>query len=144
MSDAGALDIVETVVAAIVRHARDEAPDECCGLLLGRPGRIEVAVPARNVRRSSSRYRVHPEDHFRAIRTARDRGLTVLGAYHSHPASEADPSSTDLAEASYPEYVYAIVSLAGSLRSPVASRALRAFRLADEGSSEVPLVVVAP
>ncbi len=100
------------VLAELRAHARTEAPRECCGLLLGTAGRIARSARARNIAPEATRYLVHPEDHFRAIRAARAEGLDVIGAYHSHPASEPVPSPTDIAEAnSGPEFVYVIVSL---------------------------------
>jgi proteasome lid subunit RPN8/RPN11 len=141
MRDEDPITVTADVVASIVSHARSEAPYECCGLLLGEAGAVDAVVPARNVAHSRSRYRVHPEDHFGAIRAARARGLTVVGAYHSHPVSAARPSDIDLAEAPYPEYVYVILSLAVDTDAPVAAGALRAFRLSPEGVRELRLVV---
>jgi proteasome lid subunit RPN8/RPN11 len=57
---------------------------------------------------------VDPEDHFAAIRSARAAGLAVVGGYHSHPRSVPVPSATDLAEATDPEFLYLIVSLAAA------------------------------
>jgi proteasome lid subunit RPN8/RPN11 len=53
-----------------------------------------------------------PKDHIDGRRDARRRGLAVVGFYHSHPRSPAEPSATDLSEASYPDHLYLIVSLA--------------------------------
>ena len=141
MSEEGPIAVAADAVATIVRHARAEAPYECCGLLLGEADAVQAVVPARNIMRSRSRYRVHPEDHFGAIRTAREGGLAVVGAYHSHPVSPAQPSETDLSSALYPDYVYLILSLAEDTDAPVAAGALRAFRLSAEGSTELRLIV---
>ena len=97
---------------AMIAHARDDAPLECCGLLLGAQGVIEEAVRARNLRHSRTAYLVDPADHFAAIRRARKEGRTIVGAYHSHPRSPAVPSPVDLLEAQYPDFLYVIVSLA--------------------------------
>jgi proteasome lid subunit RPN8/RPN11 len=97
---------------AMIAHARDEAPLECCGLLLGAPGVVEEAVRARNLRRSRTAYLVDPADHFALIRRGRKEGRTIVGAYHSHPRSPAVPSPADLREAQFPEFLYVIVSLA--------------------------------
>ena len=68
--------------------------------------------PRANLDAAPTRYLIHPVDHFRAIRGARADGLEVVGAYHSHPASAAIPSATDIAEAtSGADFVYLIVSL---------------------------------
>ena len=95
-----------------VRHAREAAPDECCGLLVGIGDEIVEAVRARNSAGDpATRFLIHPQDHFAAIRAARRRGLEVVGFYHSHPASPPEPSERDVAEFSSPGYLYAIVSL---------------------------------
>jgi desampylase len=95
-----------------VAHAREAAPKECCGFLLGRGDDIVEAVRARNVAgEPASGFLIDPADHFAAIREGRDRGLEVIGFYHSHPASAPDPSPRDIAEFSYPGHLYAIVSL---------------------------------
>jgi len=107
------ISIPQHVLDAVVAHARAEAPNECCGLLLGRAGAIDEALPARNVRRSPAAFQVDPVDHFAAIRRTRAEGREILGAYHSHPHSAALPSATDIAEAHYPEFLHLIVSLAG-------------------------------
>jgi len=96
----------------MVRHARACAPDEGCGLLLGRDGEIVEAVRARNVAGDpATRFLIDPGDHFAAIRTARARGLAVVGFYHSHPRSAAEPSPRDVAEFDYPDHLYVIVGL---------------------------------
>jgi proteasome lid subunit RPN8/RPN11 len=95
----------------IVSHARETAPAECCGLLIGTGDAITETARTRNLSADPNRFEIHPEDHIHTRRTARGRGLEVLGFYHSHPRSPATPSATDLAEASYPGHLYVIVSL---------------------------------
>src|SRR4051812_12481344 len=100
-------------VAEMLAHAAEELPNECCGLLVGRRGAVERAVRARNLEAGPTRYLIDPQDHFNAIKQARSDGLRVIGAYHSHPASEAVPSPSDVAEASGgPDFLYVIVALA--------------------------------
>ena len=101
------------VAEQIVAHARDASPVECCGLLVGTGSRIVEAVPAANLADSpATRFLVDPKDHIDARREARKRGLDVIGFYHSHPHSPAQPSARDRSEASYPDHLYLIVSLA--------------------------------
>ena len=116
----------------IVSHARDTAPAECCGLLVGAGDAIVEAVRTRNAAGDPNRFEIDPEDHIRARRTARQRGLEVLGFYHSHPRSPATPSPTDLAEASYPGHLYLIVSVNGEPAD------VRLYRLEAGGFQEVP------
>ena len=100
------------VVADMLEHARQEAPRECCGLLIGRRGAISRNVRTRNADTRPTRYLIDPADHFRAIHSARSEGAEVIGAYHSHPASAPWPSPTDISEAnSGPEFLYVIVSV---------------------------------
>jgi proteasome lid subunit RPN8/RPN11 len=121
-----------------VTHARETAPDECCGLLLGRGDEIIVAVRTRNrADQPRSRFLIDPADHFAGRRLARARRLEVVGFYHSHPASPPEPSARDVAEFSYPGHLYAIVSL----RAEPAEVGL--FRFVDGNFHPVSLITVA-
>jgi desampylase len=104
----------DSVHAAMVHHAESAAPFECCGLLLGTSDTIIEAVPVPNAANDPRRrYLIDPRDHFAVVRQARRRRLEVLGAYHSHPRSAAQPSFTDAAEA-FADFVWVIVGLAGT------------------------------
>jgi proteasome lid subunit RPN8/RPN11 len=113
---------------AIVAHARAEAPRECCGVLIGSAATVTEAAAAKNIADASTRFLIDPQDHIDAIRRARQRGLQVVGFYHSHPHSSAVPSETDRAEANYPDHLYLIVGLAA------ASPEIRLFRLTTDGN----------
>ena len=96
----------------MLAHAREEAPRECCGLLVGKGDSVVRSVRARNRDAAETRYLIDPEDHFAAIRAARVQNLEVVGAYHSHPSTAPVPSATDVAEAtSGSDFLYVIVSL---------------------------------
>jgi proteasome lid subunit RPN8/RPN11 len=104
--------ISASVVADMLAHAREEAPRECCGLLIGRDDEIQRSVRAKNLAPQPTRYLIDPKDHFAAIRSARSEGRGVIGAYHSHPASAPVPSETDIAEVNGgSDFLYVIVSL---------------------------------
>jgi proteasome lid subunit RPN8/RPN11 len=92
----------------VTGHAARERPRECCGVLIGRDGEILQAVEARNLADDLNRYFLDPQDHIDIRRRARASGLAVVGFYHSHPHSAAQPSETDRAEASYPDHLYLI------------------------------------
>jgi proteasome lid subunit RPN8/RPN11 len=116
--------ISPNVIADMLAHARSEAPRECCGLLVGKGESVVRSVRARNLDAKPSRYLIDPEDHFAAIRAAREAGLEVVGAYHSHPSSAPVPSPTDVAEAnSGSDFLYVIVSLVND--------EVQAYRIAD-------------
>ena len=109
---AAAVTIRAVVLEGIVTHARERAPGECCGLLLGTSSAVVESVRTRNVASDPSRFLIDPVDHINGRRDARTRGLDVVGFYHSHPRSAASPSATDRAEASYAGHLYLITGLA--------------------------------
>ena len=121
-----------SVVEAVVAHARDAAPAECCGVLLGFSEEIREAARVLNLADSPTRYLLDPAEHIKIRRDARSRGIDVLGFYHSHPHSPAEPSETDVAQAEYAGSLYLIVSLSGT-------PAARLFRWSAAAFEELPL-----
>jgi proteasome lid subunit RPN8/RPN11 len=89
----------------IRRHGERTYPHECCGVLLGRSGEdgnaVEAAVEAGNTRTDSAhnRYNIAPQELIRIQRQGRERGLDIVGFYHSHPDHPAQWSRTDFEEA---------------------------------------------
>ena len=128
--------IRHAVLEVVIAHARAAQPAECCGVLIGSGHAIDEALPARNLAGGSTRFLIDPKDHIDARRAARRRGLDVLGFYHSHPDSPAWPSPTDVDEATYPEAVHLIVSLAQGAADA------RLFRIERKAATELPLVAV--
>jgi proteasome lid subunit RPN8/RPN11 len=115
-----------TALEHMLEHAREAAPNECCGLLVGHHDFIVRSVRARNLEASPTRYLIDPLDHFAAIRAARSQGQSVVGAYHSHPDSAPVPSEADVVEASGGSgFLYVIVSLADIAQR----KAVRGYRL---------------
>jgi [CysO sulfur-carrier protein]-S-L-cysteine hydrolase len=114
---------------AMVAHARREAPNECCGLLVGWPGRIDESVATTNLAASPTRFLLDPSDHIAINRRLRGSGREVIGAYHSHPHSAAEPSPTDIAEAHYPDFIHVIVSLADPANVDVRGYRIRSGRV---------------
>jgi proteasome lid subunit RPN8/RPN11 len=97
---------------AAVAHARDAAPDECCGLIIGARPRICGVRRAANIHpQPRTRFLIDPRDHLAALKAARRGHLEVVGFYHSHPRTTGDFSATDLAEATYPNHLFLIVGL---------------------------------
>jgi proteasome lid subunit RPN8/RPN11 len=95
----------------LVAHAREDAPNECCGYLSAKDGVVEAVFRAENPRKSPYGYELDHESLF-AANELDDEGFEV-GIYHSHPRSPAEPSQTDINLASYPDWLYVIVSLDG-------------------------------
>jgi desampylase len=128
--------LADGVREAIIDHARQTAPEECCGLLVGTAAKIIDCVAAANIAEAPTRrYLVDPRDHLQAIRSARGRGLEVIGAYHSHPAGRAIPSATDCS-AGFADFLFVIVGLA--LEPPE----LLAWAWSNGNFTSVPLVRV--
>lgn len=116
----------------LIAHAREEAPNECCGWVRGADGLVEEVVRARNARSSPYGYELGFRD-LMAVNELDDEGFEV-GVYHSHPRSAAEPSQTDINLANYPHWTYLIISLEDE---PV----VRAWRIADGRVSEEPIHV---
>lgn len=99
------------------RHGEETYPFECCGALLGRlteAGReVEEVVRCRNTRvdRPQDRYNIDPRELLSLQRQAEERGLDIVGFYHSHPDHPARWSQTDLAEAHWLGCSYLITSV---------------------------------
>jgi proteasome lid subunit RPN8/RPN11 len=121
----------------LVGHALDGLPLEACALLAGPPGtgRIDKVYPCANAAASARLYTIEPRDHLRADRDAEDRGLEIVGVFHSHTHTDAWPSPTDVAQAPDPTWRYVIVSLKDP--EPV----LRSFEIVDGKITEEPVVV---
>ena len=121
-------------VTKIVAHAREAAPNECCGLIGGLiGGQAQTIYRTRNIASDSLvTYEAAPEDLFAAQRLIRERGEELLAIYHSHPRStNPQPSATDIRLAYYPSAVYLIVGLGNS------EPCIRAFCISEsEGRAE--------
>ena len=130
--------ISQDLIDEMVAHAREDLPNECCGLIGGRGEVAETLHRARNAFASPFSYRVDPADQYRIIeKEMRDAGEELVAIYHSHTKSAAYPSQTDLNEAvNWPEQVYLIVSLQDSDQPDV-----KAFWLKDGKIADAELVV---
>lgn len=105
------IEVTSGVIATVLEEAAKAAPRECCGLLLGRDGRVEEARRAANVAEDPlHRFEIDPAALFAAHREARGGGPELLGYYHSHPAGHPLPSATDCDHASGDGRAWAIVA----------------------------------
>jgi proteasome lid subunit RPN8/RPN11 len=127
--------ISESVYQAILSQALADAPLESCGYLLGPDGEtVTEHFPMTNIDHSAEHFSFDPKEQFAAIKYARRNGLTVVGNWHSHPASPSRPSEEDKRLALDPNILYFILSLADE--KPV----LNAFRVKDgEVTEKIPL-----
>jgi len=130
---------------AVTEHASSAYPEECCGALLGRridKGRkVADVVCCRNVHDTpTTRYAIDPAELVTVQRNARQRGLEIVGFYHSHPDRPSYASRTDLEEAHWMDCSYVIASVeSGSIAQ------VRSFELPAVGNDkqfiEEPLIV---
>jgi len=120
----------------IVAAARAALPNESVGLLVGRHGAPERYVAMANAAASPYRYAIDPEHQLRVWTALEDAGESVLAIVHSHVASVASPSRTDIELAYFPESLYLICSLADPERP-----AIRAWSIRDGAATEIPMAV---
>ena len=130
------LELSRDQAKALITHAQEEAPNECCGLLAGRNGRVERVYPGTNVDHSPYTYLMDPKEQLAAFKEMEAAGLDLVGIYHSHTHTAAYPSRTDVAKAFYPDALYVIVSLAKRDAPDI-----RAFRVADGQIHEESVIV---
>src|SRR3989475_10251356 len=108
------LKLTHSLLNHILAHAREAAPQECCGIIGGpATGKATSVYRTRNVAATPLvTYEAAPEDLFAAQRAMRARGEELIAIYHSHPRSkDPKPSDTDVRLAYYPSAVYLIVWL---------------------------------
>ena len=123
----------------IVAHARADHPDEACGVLAGPAGsdRPERFIPMTNAERSPTFYRFDSAEQFRVWQQMDERDEEPVVIYHSHTATEAYPSRTDISLAAEPDAHYVLVST----RDPRTTE-FRSYRIRDDEVTEEPVTVV--
>ena len=128
--------IARELIDEIVAHAREEAPNECCGLIGGADSHATRIFRAHNSEASPFRYVVDPRDQIRIMGELESAGEELVAIYHSHTRSAAYPSQTDvnLAEG-WPDPLYLICSLAAERPE------VRAFAIRGGAIEEVELAV---
>lgn len=109
-----AISLSRELLDEMVSHCRAVSPEEACGILAGRNREVKKVYRMTNIEGSEITYRIDPGEQFRIMKEMRQKGLDMVAIYHSHPASVAYPSATDVKLAFYEEPAYVIVSLAES------------------------------
>jgi [CysO sulfur-carrier protein]-S-L-cysteine hydrolase len=133
------LTISQDLCDKIVAHARADHPDEACGVLAGPAGsdRPERFIPMTNAARSPTFYEFDSTEQFQVWKEMDDRDEEPVVIYHSHTATEAYPSRTDVSYANEPGAHYVLVST----RDPRDSE-FRSYRILDGRVTEEPVSVV--
>src|SRR5919108_6248682 len=122
------LTIEQAILDAIIAHARRDHPDEACGVVAGPAGSDTPTrhIPMDNAERSSTFYRFDSMEQLRVWREMDDRDEEPVVIYHSHTATEAYPSRTDISLAAYPQAHYLLVSTSDPQLTEV-----RSYRIVD-------------
>ena len=120
----------------IVQQARQEFPNEACGLIAAKEGRPVRVYAMRNADASPVTYRLDPKEQLQVFNDIDEQGLELWAIYHSHTHSQAYPSETDRRQAFYPEARYLVVSLENR-EDPE----LRGFRILDGEIEEEEVVL---
>jgi proteasome lid subunit RPN8/RPN11 len=119
----------------MVAHAREDAPNECCGMVATSDGEAVKVYRAINAAASPLRYEIDGAEQYRIQMEIDDQDLELGAIYHSHTRSEPVPSQTDINLAFYPEALYVIVGLANG------DADVRAFTIRDGQVTEADLEV---
>jgi proteasome lid subunit RPN8/RPN11 len=127
-----ARDLYEEMIA----HAREEAPNECVGMVGSSDGRAVAVYRAENAEASPLRFRIAPEEQLELHNKIEDAGQELGAIYHSHTRTEPRPSQTDINFAKlWPGVLWIIVGLDGDQAE------VRTWRIDDGRVSDAELVV---
>jgi proteasome lid subunit RPN8/RPN11 len=123
----------------VVQHARADHPDEACGVIAGPAGsdRPERFIPMTNAARSPTFYEFDSTEQFQVWQQMDDNDEEPVVLYHSHTATEAYPSRTDVSYASEPGAHYVLVSTRAEHETE-----FRSYRIIDGQVTEEPVTVV--
>jgi proteasome lid subunit RPN8/RPN11 len=127
--------IPRQILDEMLAHCRGGYPSEACGILAGRENKVSRIYRMTNTEKSPVSYQLDSKEHIEVIRDMRENNLSMVGIFHSHPASQAYPSPKDVSLAFYEDAVYVIVSLAG--KEPQ----VKAFSIMQGEISEAAIIV---
>jgi [CysO sulfur-carrier protein]-S-L-cysteine hydrolase len=124
--------IAQSLIDEMVAHAREDLPNECCGMVGGTDGKASVVIPVANSAASPLRFEMDPQGQYDALKAIEDDGKEMLAIYHSHTKSPAYPSQTDVNQAvNWPDAIYLIVSLQDEDAPDVKGYWLKDLKVAD-------------
>lgn len=128
--------IARGLYGQIIEHAREDAPDECCGMIAGREEHAVKVFPATNIEHSHLRFMIDPKEQLQIDRQIEASGLELTAIYHSHTRTAPKPSETDMIYAKlWPGVLWVIVGLADE------EPEVRTWRIDDGQVQEAEMVV---
>ena len=113
--------ITQNIHDNLVAHAQEGFPLEVCGILGGMDESVSAIYRMTNTDASNEHFMMDPKEQFSVVKDLRNKGLTMLAIYHSHPESPARPSGEDIKLALTPGVSHVIISLADALQPVVKS-----------------------
>ena len=129
------MNISSDLLDELIAHAREEAPNECCGMIATRDGEAVKVYPAENAAASPLRYEIDGAEQYRIQMAIDDEGLDLGAIYHSHTRSAPYPSQTDINFAfNWPGVEWVIVGLAAGAEPEV-----RSYLIDGADVQEVPI-----
>lgn len=132
-----ALTLPRYQVEEMIAHARDDEPNEACGIIAGREGKATRIYRMTNTARSPYRYEMHGKEVIDLLRALEENDEEFLVIYHSHTKTAAYPSPTDVRlAAGWPDQYFVLVSL-----EHADAPAVRAFRIVDGAIEEEELIL---
>lgn len=123
-------------VEELAEHSKRESPNEACGILAGREGKVKKVYRMANTDKSPVTFFMDSKEQLEVMKEIRNLGLEMVGIYHSHLATEAYPSARDVELAFYPEVSHVIVSIKDR-NNP----SIRSFRIVEGKIEEEKIVV---
>jgi proteasome lid subunit RPN8/RPN11 len=124
--------IAQALIDEMVAHAREDLPNECCGMVGGSDGRATSVIRVENSAASPLRFEMDPQGQYDALKAIEDDDGELLAIYHSHTKSAAYPSQTDVNQAvNWPDAIYVIVSLEDPDAPDVKAYWLKDLKIAD-------------
>ena len=102
--------IPSELIQRMCTHVEGFIPEEACGILGGNGDLVKCVIPVTNELHSPIKFRMAPEEQFKAFLWLEQNALEMLGYYHSHPAGPANPSKTDLLQFYYPGVILVLLS----------------------------------
>lgn len=116
----------------IIKQCVKEFPNEACGILGGRNGKVEKVYEMANTDKSAATFFMDAKEQLGVTKEIRNSGLEMAGIYHSHAASGAYPSNHDVEMAFYPETSYVIISLIDKNKPDIKSFKINEGRITEE------------
>lgn len=130
------LSLPQAFLEQVLAHARRDHPDECCGILAGRDGAATRVIEMENAERSPTGFTFDSAEWLRVYRELDDADEQLLAVYHSHTATEAYPSRTDVLWAQHNEFQHWLV-----VSTRTEADEVRSYTIADGVVTEEPVQV---